>query len=75
MYRIFSAYGTYDVVNLTEQDIDNINAVGHVKLNGMEWTARSTDGHPIAAGTLVTVDHVEGVKAFVTPVVEEVNVT
>lgn len=57
------------------EDIDNINAVGHVKLNGMEWTARSANGQPIAAGTLVTVDHIEGVKAFVTPVVEEVNVT
>lgn len=57
------------------EDIDNITAVGHVKLNGMEWTARSANGEPIPAGTLVTVDHIEGVKAFVTPVVEEVNVT
>lgn len=56
-------------------DIDNINAVGHVKLNGMEWAARSTDDVPIRAGTLVTVDRIEGVRAFVTPVMEEVNVT
>lgn len=52
------------------EDIDNITAVGHVKLNGMEWTARSASGDPIPAGTLVTVDRIEGVKAFVTPVVE-----
>lgn len=45
--------------------IDNITAQGQVKLNGMEWTARSTDGHPIEAGTLVKVDKIEGVKAFV----------
>ena len=49
-------------------DIDNLNAVGQVKLNGMEWTARSTSGDPISAGTLVKVDKIEGVKAFVSPV-------
>ncbi len=51
-------------------DIDNIEAQGQVKLNGMVWTARSLDGTPIPAGTLVTVDHIEGVKVFVTPVKE-----
>ncbi len=51
-------------------DIDNIEARGQVKLNGMEWTARSADGTPIPAGTLVEVDRVEGVKVFVTPVKE-----
>ena len=48
-------------------DIDNMAATGQVKLNGMEWTARSTTGKPIKAGTLVKVDRIEGVKAFVTP--------
>ena len=48
-------------------DIDNIHAQGQVKLNGMEWTARSTDGSPIPTGTLVKVDRIEGVKAFVSP--------
>ena len=49
-------------------DIDNISAAGQVKLGSMEWTARSTDGSIIPAGTLVKVDRVEGVKAFVSPV-------
>ncbi len=53
--------------------IDNVEAQGQVKLNGMEWTARSTDGSPISAGTLVVVDRIEGVKVFVTPVKEEVK--
>ena len=48
--------------------IDNITATGQVKLNGMEWTARSTSGQTIEAGTLVKVDKIEGVKVFVTPV-------
>lgn len=54
--------------------VDNLNAVGQVKLGGMEWTARSTTGEKIDAGTLVTVDRIEGVKAFVTPVKESVTV-
>ena len=48
-------------------DIDNVSAMGTVKLGAMEWTARSTTGAPIPKGTLVKVDRIEGVKAFVTP--------
>lgn len=54
--------------------IDNVSATGQVKLGPMEWTARSTDGEPIPAGTLVRVDRIEGVKAFVSPVNANVNV-
>lgn len=53
-------------------DIDNIAAVGQVKLGAMEWTARSATGENIPKGTLVKVDRIEGVKAFVTPVRETV---
>ena len=45
--------------------IDNIQATGQVKIGGMEWTARSSDGQPIEEGTIVTVDKVEGVKVYV----------
>ena len=59
------------------EDIDNLQAVGQVKLGGMYWTARAANGEKIPAGTLVEVDHIEGVKAFVspvkTPVKEEVS--
>ena len=50
--------------------IDNVSAQGQVKLGPMEWTARSASGKPIAAGTLVKVAKIEGVKAFVEPVEE-----
>ena len=53
--------------------IDNILAQGRVKLGGMEWTARSTNGQPIAEGVIVKVDRIEGVKVFVTPVKEAVS--
>lgn len=56
------------------QDIDNISAVGQVKLGGMEWTARSAAGEKIPAGTLVKVEKIEGVKAFVTPVTQKAEV-
>ena len=45
--------------------INNVAALGQVKLNGMEWSARSTDGTHIPEGVLVKVDRVEGVKVFV----------
>ena len=45
--------------------INNVAALGQVKLNGMEWSARSTDGGHIPEGALVKVDRVEGVKVFV----------
>ena len=55
-------------------DIDNICAAGQVKLGNMEWTARSATGLPIPAGTLIRVQHIEGVKAYVVPVEETVEV-
>ena len=55
-------------VGIVTAAIDNIDAHGQVKLNGMEWTARSTSGDPIAEGTRVRVDRIEGVKVFVSPV-------
>lgn len=48
--------------------VDNLSAVGQVKLGAMFWTARSTTGDPIPKGTLIRVDRIEGVKAFVSPV-------
>lgn len=50
--------------------INNIAALGQVKLNGMEWSARSTSGSHLNSGVLVKVDRVEGVKLYVSPVTE-----
>ena len=49
-------------------DIDNVAATGKCKLGAMEWTARSVTGQKISTGTLVKVEKIEGVKAFVVPV-------
>ena len=62
--NIDSVIGT---VGMVTADIDNIASSGQVKLNGMEWSARSSSGAPIRAGTRVCVDRIEGVKVFVSP--------
>lgn len=54
--------------------IDNVQCHGQVKLNGMEWTARSTTDEPIAPGTRIRVDRIEGVKVFVSVIREEATV-
>ncbi len=50
---------------VTEQ-IDNVAATGAVKVGGMAWTARSTDGSIIEIGETVTVNEISGVKLLVT---------
>ena len=57
-----------DMQGYVTADVDNLAAVGQVKLGSMEWTARSTSGQPIPKGTLVKADRIEGVKVFVSPV-------
>ena len=54
--------------------IDNVSAVGQVKLGAMEWTARSTSGQLIPVGTRVRVDKIEGVKVYVSPAEIPANV-
>ena len=69
--NVDSMIGSQGYVTAT---VDNLAATGQVKLGAMPWTARSTDGAPIEIGTLVRVDRIEGVKAFVSPVRETVNI-
>ena len=50
---------------LVLEDIANLNGTGKIKLNGMEWTARSAAGTVIPAGSVIRVEKIEGVKAIV----------
>ena len=68
--NVDAVVGTVGIVTM---DVDNLQGKGQVKLGGMEWTARSTDGSPICEGTQIVVDKIEGVKVFVTPVHAAVN--
>ncbi len=47
------------------EEINNIEAKGTAKINGVEWTARSEDGKIIPAGSTVTVVKIDGVKLIV----------
>ena len=62
--NIDSVIGSVGIVTGT---IDNLTATGQVKLNGMEWSARSTSGDTLEVGTKIRVDKIEGVKVFVSP--------
>ena len=54
------------------QTIDNLKAEGQVKVNGMEWTARSkTDETIISEGEVVEILEIQGVKLIVEPVSQE----
>ena len=53
--------------------VDNLQATGTVKLSGLEWSARSVDGGPIAPNTRVRVERIEGVKVYVTPVTDKIT--
>lgn len=55
-------------VGVTMVPIDNMMAQGKLKLDGMEWSARSTTGEKIPENVKVRIDRVEGVKLYVTPV-------
>lgn len=47
------------------EEIDNLRATGQVKADGKIWTARSSDKSVIPAGSIVTVEKIDGVKLIV----------
>ncbi len=46
-------------------EINNAQAKGRVKLSGVDWMARSTDGSVIPEGETVVVEKVDGAKLIV----------
>lgn len=55
------------------EDIDNLQGCGCVTIGGIPWSARSEDGSPLPAGTLVRILRIEGVKVYVEEVKEEIK--
>lgn len=49
------------------EPINNLAGTGEIRLDGVIWSARSSDGKTIPAGTVVTIRAIEGVKAMVLP--------
>lgn len=52
-------------VAIVIEKINNTTSTGRVKLNGVDWSARSSDDSTIPAGTSVTVEKIEGSKLIV----------
>ncbi|MBQ9375938.1 MAG: NfeD family protein [Ruminococcus sp.] len=50
---------------IVTEDIENEYSRGRVKLNGVNWEARSDDGSKISKGTVVTVKEINGAKLIV----------
>ena len=53
------------------EEIDNLKGTGRVQIGAMPWAARSGNGSPISAGTLVRVERIEGVKVYVERITEQ----
>lgn len=67
-HRPHDAAGNIGREAIVTEAIDNLHETGAVRLSGVEWSARSADGSPVAAGTVVRIDAIEGVKLIVTPI-------
>ena len=59
---------------LVTEEINNLRETGAIRMDGVIWTARSESGDVIPAGQTITVKRIAGVKAFVEPVQEPVEV-
>ena len=52
-------------VGIVEETIDNLQGSGVVKINGMQWTARTVDDTVVQNGQRVVVEEISGVKLMV----------
>ena len=62
---------SYSLINkrgIVTVDINPIEAVGQVKVNGEIWSAKTEDGKTIAKGTEIEVIKIYGVKLIVSPI-------
>ncbi len=50
---------------IVTEKIDNLQGKGAVKINGLEWSARTTGGESIECGAVVKILEIQGNKVFV----------
>ena len=53
---------------LVIKDIDSINGIGQIKVDGEVWSAEGLNGSNIEKGTEVEITKIDGVRAIVTPI-------
>lgn len=52
---------------LVTEPINNLEETGAIRMNGVLWTAKSTDDTQIPAGTRVCIERIDGAKVYVKP--------
>ena len=60
-----NADGLIGQVAIVTEAIDAIQSTGVVVINGMEWSAKASDGQVIEEGAQVMVESIQGVKLIV----------
>lgn len=63
-----NVYSTVGKTGIVTQDIDSIQSLGQVKVEGEVWSALSFDDRNIPQGTEVEIKEIKGVKAIVAPI-------
>lgn len=62
-----NVYSTVGKTGIVTQDIDWVQSLGQVKVDGEVWSALSFDNKNIPQGTEVEIKEIKGVKAIVAP--------
>lgn len=63
-----NVYSNIGKVGVVTQDIDSIQAIGQIKVDGEVWSAVGVNNIQIPKGTEVEITEIKGVKAIVSPV-------
>ena len=50
---------------VVKEEINTVQALGRVEVNGMEWSAKTDESDVIEAGTIVLIKGIQGVKLIV----------
>lgn len=62
-----NVYSTIGKIGIVTKEINNIEGVGQIKVDGEIWSAYSATDSPIAKGTEVKIVNIDGVKLIVAP--------
>ena len=63
-----NVYSTVGKTGIVTQDIDSIQALGQIKVDGEVWSAIGINDMNIPQGTEVKIKEIKGVKAIVSPI-------
>jgi len=64
-----NSYSLINKIGIVLQDINTIQGVGQVKVNGEIWSAKTEDDSKIKEGTEVKILKIDGVKLVVEPII------